>query len=338
MTDDAKQDDAGKTPVEDGSRESGGSAGDETGNGVAKSPETLPQATAREKPGLIARGLQSMVSFGVDAVTLPVRVLKPIIMSETLAPARTAANDTVNLVVDASVSVVGDTMRGNEEFAKLVGAIVARLLKELRASDLLADLIRTQVGLFLDYLLRNPEILGPLVAELAGNYLRTLKQNPTLLRPLVRVIADDYLAYIGSNPEVLEEVVNTVADSYLYKLRTRPQSMDALVQALGNRYIAYLAANPEQISALVDRAATDYLVTVENEPNRLDGVVRTVGDRYLDYLNAEPDAVQALLHGQSQNLAEGVLNQVRERSAGGDYALEDAFRRLLGRKPRGEPQ
>jgi len=303
-------------------------------NGSDTETSTVPVPVEARKPGLIERGLRGMVSLGVDAVTLPVRVLKPVVMSDTLAPARTVANDAVNTVVDASVSVVGDTMRGNEEFTSLVGAIVARLLKELRASDLLADLIRTQVGLFLDYLVRHPDVLAPLVNTVANNYIASLKQNPTLLRPLVRVVADDYLAYISSNPEVLEEVVNAAADGYLYRIRSRPQSMDALVRALGDRYVEYLSENPDMLKVLVERAAGGYLETLEESPQRLDGVVRNVGDRYLEYLNAEPDSVQQLLQGQSQNLAAGVLNQVRERGAGGDYALEDAFRKFLGRKPR----
>jgi hypothetical protein len=298
----------------------------------------LSLPAGEESPGLISRGIKGMVSLGVDAVTLPVRVLKPIIMSDTLAPARTVANQAVNTVVDASVSVVGDTMRGNEEFANLVSAIVSRLLKELRASDLLADLIRTQIGLFLDYLVRHPETIAPLVEEVAGNYLRTLKQNPTLLRPLVRVVADDYLAYVAQNPDMLEEVVNTAADGYLNRLRSRLQVMDGLVQALGNRYVDYLAQNPALLDVLVERAAEQYLTSIEGDPQRLDNVVRSVGDRYLEYLNQEPDTVQALLQGQSQNLAAGMLNEVRERSAVGDYALEDAFRRLLGRKPRSRGQ
>lgn len=300
--------------------------------------ELLSLSAGEEKPGLISRGIKGMVSLGVDAVSLPVRVLKPIIMSDTLAPARTVANQAVNTVVDASVSVVGDTMRGNEEFANLVSAIVSRLLKELRASDLLADLIRTQIGLFLDYLVRHPDILTPVVEEVAGNYLRSLQQNPTLLRPLVRVIADDYLAYVAQNPDMLEEVVNAAADGYLNRLRTRPQMMDGLVQVLGNRYVEYLAQNPMLLDVLVQHAAEHYLASVEGEPQRLDAIVRSVGDRYLDYLNEEPDTVQALLQGQSQNLAAGMLNEVRERSAAGDYALEDAFRRLLGRKPRSRGQ
>lgn len=303
-------------------------------NGTEAETPAMPASVEKEKPGLIQRGLRGMVSLGIDAVTLPVRILKPIVMSDTLAPARTVANGAVNTVIDASVSVVGDTMRGNEEFTNLVGAIVARLLKELRASDLLADLIRTQVGIFLDYMVRHPETLEPLVNTLATNYLVSLRQNPTLLRPLVRVVADDYLAYISSNPDVLEDVVNLAADGYLFRLRTRPQSMDALVQALGNRYVEYLSSNPALLTILVEQAAGDYLGTLEDDPQRLDGVVRNVGDRYLEYLNAEPDSVQQLLQGQSQNLAAGVLNQVRERSAGGDYALEDAFRKFLGRKPR----
>lgn len=303
---------------------------------VAQPPASVPQEP--EKPGLLERGLRSMVSFGVDAVTLPARVLKPIVMSDTLAPARSAANGAVNTVVDASVSVVGDTMRGNEEFTALISAVVARLLKELRASDLLADLVRTQVGLFLDYLLRHPDTLSPLVAAVANDYVTSLKQNPTLLRPLVRTIADDYLEYVSSNPELLEDVVNAAADGYLQRLRMRPQAVDALVQALGDRYVAYLTSNPALLAELVERAAGEYLGTLEDDPARLDGVVRNVGDRYLDYLNAEPDAVQELLQGQSQNLAEGVMQQVRERSASGDYALEDAFRRLLGRKPRSGPR
>jgi hypothetical protein len=92
------------------------------------------------------------------------------------------------------------------------------------------------------------------------------------------------------------------------------------------------------LKVLVENAAGDYLAALEGDPQRLDGVVRSVGDRYLEYLNAEPDSVQQLLQGQSQNLADSVLNQVRERGAGGDYALEDALRKLLGRKPRSTGQ
>ena len=50
----------------------------------------LPASDVVEKPGLLTRGIKGMVALGVDALTLPVRVLRPIIMSETLAPARSA--------------------------------------------------------------------------------------------------------------------------------------------------------------------------------------------------------------------------------------------------------
>lgn len=288
---------------------------------------------ARE-PGLLARGLRGMVRLGVDAVTLPVKVTRSVVMSDAMTPAREVANTTVNTVVDASVSIVGDTMRGNEEFTQLIGSIVARLLKELRANDMLADLIRTQVGMFLDYLVRNPDTLAPLVNAVAENYLLTLRQNPTLLRPLVRSIAGDYLNYLSHNPDELEGLVEGVAGGYLASLRRRPQTLDGLVQIIAGRYIESLGKDHEQLAPLVDVVAGDYLALLASEPERLDALVRKVGDRYLDYLNQEPEQVQELLAGQSQSLAAGVLNEVRERSATGDYAMESFFRRFLRRPPR----
>lgn len=295
----------------------------------------VPVAVANgHEPGLLERGLRKMVRLGVDAVSLPVKVTRSVVMSDAMTPAREVANSTVNTVVDASVSIVGDTMRGNEEFTQLIGSIVARLLKELRANDMLADLIRTQVGMFLDYLVRNPDTLSPLVNAVAENYLLTLRQNPTLLRPLVRSIAGDYLTYLSHNPEELEGLVEGVAGGYLATLRSRPQMLDGLVQIIAGRYIESLGENHDQLAPLVDVVASDYIALLEREPERLDALVRKVGNRYLDYLNQEPDQVQELLTGQSQNIATGVLTEVRERSASGDYAIEAIFRRLLRKAPR----
>lgn len=305
----------------------------DSSNGLDMRPVPVTVANARE-PGLLERGLRGMVKLGVDAVTLPVKLTRSVVMSDAMTPAREVANSTVNTVVDASVSIVGDTMRGNEEFTQLIGSIVARLLKELRASDMLADLIRTQVGMFLDYLVRNPDTLSPLVNAVAENYLLTLRQNPTLLRPLVRSIAGDYLSYLSNSPDELEGLVDGVAGGYLATLRSRPQMLDGLVQIVAARYIESLGKNQEQLAPLVDAVAGDYLALLAQEPERLDALVRKVGDRYLDYLNQEPAQVQELLAGQSQSLAAGVLNEVRERSATGDYAMESFFRRMLRKPPR----
>lgn len=312
-----------------------------------------------KRDGLAIRGLKEAVRLSVGAAFLPVRVLRPIVMSRPMQPARDAADAALRRVIDALASIIAEQLRYNYEVQELIDAHTERLLGNLTGAPLVAELVRVQAQQIIDFLAQSPKLAGRLVEAVAGQYIGTLQNNPTLLRPLVRTVADDYITWLAVQPDAVDALVNTAASNYVAHLTERPQELEPLVRAVAGRYVGYLGERPGVLQELVENVAGGYLRHLEQHPELLDSVVskvggrfmeeirrdpaalnslvQVVGDRYMDHLQQNPDNVQELLTGQSVTMATEIIEEVRSRSSGADSAIEKMVRNLLGMKPRSEP-
>jgi hypothetical protein len=259
-------------------------------------------------PGLVRRGLRAMVGAGVSVATLPLKVAKPMIMSDVLSPARNAANSAVSVVVDAGASIIAEQLAENPEVADLVAYFTDKLLRALANDPLTGALVRTQASAFVKYVEENPSVVGPMVDAVVDRTLTSLRRNPAGLHALARVVAGDYIAYLARNPYLIEGVV----DGAIEQLEQRPEVLDELVQ----------------------RVAVRFLEAVEENPAPVESVVKLVGDRYVDHLNENPETVQELLAGQTMDIATDIVVGVREVTVAGDAKLEHLVRRFLRMKPR----
>lgn len=338
--------------TEDERRNGGESAARE-----ARSVEIQPRSPAR-RDGLFVWGLALGVTATVKAARLPFRAARPIIMSRPMQPAREAADTAVRVVVDALASVIAEQLQYNLEVQALIDQIVRKMLADLAAEPLVAELIKVQARGYIDYLADNPDQARRLVDAVAGQYIEGLRQNPTLLRPLVRSVAGDYIEWLNANPQTVDSLVATAATNFMATLRERPSLVDPLVRDIAGRYVGFLTENTALLDALVEGVAGGFLAHLEAHPEQLDGVVgevgsrymatlrqdspeltrlvQTVGDRYMEHLQENPSNVQDLLTGQSMNMATEIVEEVRNRSSSADTTLDKVVRNLLRLKPRPE--
>lgn len=145
---------------------------------------------------------------------------------------------------------------------------------------------------------------------------------------------DAVLAYLTSNPRV-DALISAQVERLLPLLASHP-AVEDLVRKKVAAILPQLKEDPD-VRALIQAQAAAYLANAQKtlDPT-LQGLIRQQGDAYIDYLNAHPTAVQTLVQGQSMNLANEVMNEVRERSVTADSLAELIARRLLGRKQRAD--
>lgn len=298
--------------------------------------EAPPPHPPAPRPGLLARGLAGAVHLSLTAVQFPVRAVRPLVMSETLRPARDVADAALRRIVDAFASMIAEQLQYNLEAQDLVELFTDRVLKDLGTRERTAALVQVQMQSAIAFLAADPSVTRPLVEAAAGDYLVRLAQNPTALRPLVHQAAGDYVAHLTAQPETVDALVEAVAANFMATLRERPLLADGLVRTLADRYVGTLAERPEALAPLVERVAGAYVETLQQHPEQLDALVQAVGDRYLEHLHANPGNVQELLTNQSATLATEIIEEARERSTTIDAMLEGVARRLLRKQPRTE--
>jgi hypothetical protein len=109
----------------------------------------------------------------------------------------------------------------------------------------------------------------------------------------------------------------------LIELRLRAIARDEIEYRLG------VAVQDPRFEELVDRILTSHLITVVAERVRTnEEMLRTVE------AIAASDAVRSALTSQSTGLVREVADEVRDRTAGVDDAMDNVVRRLLGRRRR----
>lgn len=200
--------------------------------------------------------------------------------------------------------------------------------------------------------LRKPlDALG--VTELVQRPVEAITQN---VEETVTRLEEKGRAGLAQTGQITIEAIGGTVDAVLVYLTDNPK-VDALIAAQVERLLPLLARHPAvedlvrkkvaailptlkddpQVQALIQAQAAAYLANAQKtlDPT-LQGLIRQQGDAYIDYLNAHPTAVQTLVQGQSMNLANEVMNEVRERSVTADSLAEMIVRRVLGRKTRTE--
>jgi hypothetical protein len=160
--------------------------------------------------GVIVRGLAGAVQLSVVAAALPVSLLRPIVMSRPLQPARAAADNAFQAAVTAVAAVV-------EERAPLIDGLVTTLADRYVAA-----------------LSARPELVAALVERAAGNYLAYLEQHPELLDGLVRAVGDRYMDHLHENPQNVQELLAgqsaSMATEIVEEVRTRSTAADNLLE------------------------------------------------------------------------------------------------------------
>lgn len=172
------------------------------------------------------------------------------------------------------------------------------------------------------------------VARLEEKGRAGLAQTGQLTVEAIGGTVDAVIAYLTDNPRV-EALIGAQVERLLPLLADHP-AVAALVHKQVAKVLPALKDDPV-IRELIRTQAAAYLAELQtNLDPTLQGLIRQQGDAYIDYLNAHPTAVQTLVQGQSMNLANEVMNEVRERSVTADSLAEMIVRRVLGRKARTE--
>ena len=161
-----------------------------------------------------------------------------------------------------------------------------------------------------------------------------LEQTGQLTIEAVGGTVDAVLTYLTDNPRV-DALISAQLERLLPLLADHP-AVEDLVRKKVAAVLPALKDDPD-VQALIQAQAAAYLANVQRtlDPT-LQGLIRQQGDDYIDYLNAHPTAVQTLVQGQSMNLANEVMNEVREHTVTADTVAEMIVRRILGRKQRGD--
>lgn len=250
------------------------------------------------------------IVFGISsyALAIPFYLTRQLFQSSPVQWASHEIAGLLGLTFDTAIAIALTRLQNNPALQSFVTATIQHQLGPLSNDAAVAAIVQTQ----------------------AERLVATLGQEPAPLLPLVQNVADHYIRSVLADPILVNDLVQSVAGDYLMDLQAHPDSMDDLVQALGNQYISYLHLHPETLDPFVEQVALRLIERLRANPEELHGLVQEVGDSYIAYLRTSPEGVQELLQGHSQNLANRVVDEVRDRSETADQSLESLVRSILG--------
>lgn len=90
---------------------------------------------------------------------------------------------------------------------EIVDRQLERVLRELRGSDGVRELVREQADAYLQHLVDHPESVQGLVGTQVDLYLQHLVAHPETVQQLVRDQVDRYLQHLTANPEPVRQLI-----------------------------------------------------------------------------------------------------------------------------------